>query len=350
MARGVLIWGWQVLGEAVVAKDLTKRFATKKRMGLFRSYSEYVDAIRGVSLKVKYGEVVGLLGPNGAGKTTTIKILSTLLLPDSGSASVCGFDVVREARKVRRNIGIMLSVEKGFYGRLTGRENLLYFGALYGIGRTELERRIRYLLDLVGLNELGGSDRLYEEFSLGMRARLALARALLKDPPVLLLDEPTLGLDPPSARRIRGLVRELAIKEGKAILYTSHNMFEVELVCDRIVLINKGVVVAEGTPEELKSKIPNVRTLELHLRSFSEDLLSEIRGYGLDVQEPTQSSDGLYVLRILARKPEEIVDDVLRLTASRGIDVVKLRIEEPTLEDVFVYFTTTEGVERSGAQ
>jgi len=338
------------LSEAIVARDLTKRFVTKKRVGLFRNYSEYVDAVRGVSLKVRYGEVVGLLGPNGAGKTTTIKILSTLLLPDSGSASVCGFDVVKEPQKVRRNIGIMLSVEKGFYGRLTGRENLLYFGALYGIGKNELEQRIKYLLDLVGLNELGGSDRLYEEFSLGMRARLALARALLKDPPVLLLDEPTLGLDPPSARKIRGLVRELATKEGKAILYTSHNMFEVELVCDKVILINKGVVVAEGTPEELKSRIPKVRTLELHLNSFPEDLLSEIRSYGLDVREPTQSSDGLYVLRILAKRPEEIVDDVLRLTASRGIDVVKLKIEEPTLEDVFVYFTTAEGVEKSGTQ
>lgn len=338
------------MDEAIVARDLTKRFVTKKRVGLFRSYSEYVDAVRGVSLKVRYGEVVGLLGPNGAGKTTVIKILSTLLLPDSGSASVCGFDVIKESQKVRRNIGIMLSVEKGFYGRLTGRENLLYFGALYGIGKRELERRIKYLLDLVGLNELGGSDRLYEEFSLGMRARLALARALLKDPPVLLLDEPTLGLDPPSARKIRGLVRELATKEGKAILYTSHNMFEVELVCDKVILINKGVVVAEGTPEELKSKIPKVRTLELHLSSFTKDLLDEIRSHGLDVREPIQSSDGLYVLRILAKKPEEIVDDVLRLTASRGIDVVKLRIEEPTLEDVFVYFTTAEGVEKSGTR
>lgn len=325
--------------DIIVAENLVKKFVTKKRVGLFRGRNEDVDALRGVSFKVRAGEVVGLLGPNGAGKTTTIKILSTLLLPDSGHATVCGFDVVREAQRVRKVIGIMLSVEKGFYGRLTGRENLTYFGSLYGMEKRELERRANFLLDLVGLKELGGSDRLYEEYSLGMKARLALARALLKDPPVLLLDEPTLGLDPPSARRIRSLVRELASREGKGVLYTSHNMFEVELVCDRVVLINKGKIVAEGTPEELKGMLPNVRTLELYLRRVTEDLIEEVRGYGIEVREPLQTPDGLYILKVLARKPEEIVDDILRATVSRGIDVVRLKIEEPTLEDVFVYFT-----------
>ncbi|MEM1931056.1 MAG: ABC transporter ATP-binding protein [Sulfolobales archaeon] len=327
------------MGDVIVADNLVKRFTTKKRVGLFRSYSEIVEALRGVSFRVRDREIVGLLGPNGAGKTTTIKILSTLLLPDSGCATVYGYDVVREAQKVRKVIGIMLSVEKGFYGRLTGRENLIYFGSLYGMEKQELEKRVDFLLELVGLKELGGSDRLYEEYSLGMKARLALARALLKDPPVLLLDEPTLGLDPPSARRIRGLVRELASSEGKAVLYTSHNMFEVELVCDRVVLINKGVVVADGTPDELKSKLPNIRTLELHLKKVPEGLVDEIRSFGLEVREPLQTPEGLYVLKVLARKPEEVVDDILRAVVSRGVDVVRLKIEEPTLEDVFVYFT-----------
>lgn len=327
------------MSDIIVADNLVKRFATKKRIGLFRSYSESIEALRGVSFRVRNKEVVGLLGPNGAGKTTTIKILSTLLLPDSGYATVCGYDVVREAQKVRKVIGIMLSVEKGFYGRLTGRENLVYFGSLYGMEKRELERRVDFLLELVGLKDLGGSDRLYEEYSLGMKARLALARALLKDPPVLLLDEPTLGLDPPSARRIRSLVRELASSEDKAVLYTSHNMFEVELVCDRIVLINRGVIVADGTPEELKSRLPSIRTLELYLKKVPEGLVDEIRSFGLETREPLQTPDGLYVLKVLAKKPEEVVDDILRATVSKGVDVVRLKIEEPTLEDVFVYFT-----------
>lgn len=324
---------------AIEACDLVKRYVTKKRIGLFKSRTEVVEALKGVSFRVRYGEIVGLLGPNGAGKTTTIKILSTLLLPDSGEAYVCGYDVVREAQKVRRVIGIMISVEKGFYGRLTGRENLIYFGYLYGLEGRELVRRVNYLLDLVGLSELGGSDRLYEEFSLGMKARLALARALLKDPPVLLLDEPTLGLDVPSARRIRSLVKDLARREGKAVLYTSHNMLEVEQVCDRVILIDRGVVVAEGDPEELKSRIPSIRTIELHLSSLPDGLVDDLRKIGLDVREQGQSPDGLYVVKVLAKRPEEVVDDVVRVISSRGVEVSRLRIEEPTLEDVFVYFT-----------
>jgi ABC-2 type transport system ATP-binding protein len=324
---------------AIDARGLVKRYVTKKRVGLLRSRTEVIEALRGVSLRVRYGEVVGLLGPNGAGKTTTIKILSTLLLPDSGVAYVCGYDVVKEAQRVRRVIGIMISVEKGFYGRLTGRENLIYFGHLYGLEGRELTDRVSYLLDLVGLSELGGSDRLYEEFSLGMKARLALARALLKDPPVLLLDEPTLGLDIPSARRIRSLVKDLARREGKAVLYTSHNMLEVEQVCDRVVLMDKGIVVAEGTPEELKSRIPSIRTLELHLSNLPNGLIDDLRMMGLEVREYGQNQEGLYVIRVLTKRPEEVVDDVVRVVLSRGAEVSRLRIEEPTLEDVFVYFT-----------
>lgn len=331
------------MDDAIVAEGLTKKFVTKKRIGLLRSTAESIDALRGVSFRVRYGEIVGLLGPNGAGKTTTVKILATLLLPDSGGAFVGGYDVVREAYRVRRVIGIMLSVEKGFYGRLTGRENLVYFGSLYGIEKRQLEKRVNYILELVGLNELGGSDRLYEEFSLGMRARLALARALLKDPSVLLLDEPTLGLDPPSARKIRNLVRELARKEGKAVLYTSHNMFEVEMVCDRILLINKGVIVAEGTPDELKNRIPKVRTLEIYLRSIPGGLIDDIHKLGVEVREQVHTSEDLFLVKVLTQKPEEVVDDVLKVLMSRNADVVKLKIEEPTLEDVFVYFTEKGG-------
>ncbi len=330
------------MGIAIEARNLVKRYVTKKRIGLLRSRIEVVEALRGVSFVVRHGEVVGLLGPNGAGKTTTVKILATLLIPDAGEARVEGFDVVREVNEVRKRIGIMLSVEKGFYGKLTGRENLEYFGALYGIPEKILRQRIDELLKLLELDRLGGADRLFEEFSLGMRARLALARALLRDPPVLLLDEPTLGLDPPTARRIRGLVRELA-RQGKAILYTTHNMFEAEIVCDRVLLINRGVIVAQGTPEELKSRIPKMRTLEIHVKSVDERVVEKLRSVAGQSVSVSQSSEGLPVLRIVARRPEEIVDDVIKLLTSNNIDIVRMRIEEPTLEDVFLYFTSGGG-------
>ena len=142
--------------------------------------------------------------------------------------------------------------------------------------RKLLEKRINYLLDLLELKELGGSDKLYEEFSLGMKARLAFARALLKDPPIILLDEPTLGLDPVSARKIRRIVKDLAHKEGKAVLYTTHNMFEAEIVCDRILLINKGVIVSEGTPEELKNKIPKLKVVRAILHGGSKEKFSKL--------------------------------------------------------------------------
>ncbi len=148
----------------------------------------------------------------------------------------------------------MLSVERGFFWKLTGIENLRYFGTLYGIPRGELEERIRRVAEVTGLYEVGADRRRFDDMSLGMKARLALARALLRDPQVLVLDEPTLGLDPPSARRIRSLVRELAGK-SRGILLTTHNMFEAEMVCDRVGIIVKGRIVAEGTPQELKARV-----------------------------------------------------------------------------------------------
>lgn len=329
------------MGYAVVAENLKKTYRTKKRKGLLRGVVEEVKALRGVSFKIKRGEVVGLLGPNGAGKTTTVKIISTLLLPDEGEAFVEGYSVVKEASEVRKRIGLLLSVEKGFYGKLTGRENLEYFGALYGLGGRELRDRINHLMKLLELDKLGAVDRLYEEYSLGMKARLGLARALLKDPPVLLLDEPTLGLDPPSARKIRELVKNLA-RQGKAILYTTHNMFEAEIVCDRILLINKGVIVAEGTPEELKSKIPKLRTVVVVVKNTSENVLREIvsrlLGDGVKV-EISVVGEKMFQLKVSMEKPEEYVGGIIRAIVSRGYDIITMRIEEPTLEDVFIYFT-----------
>ena len=330
-----------VVGIAIEVKNLVKRYVTKRRRGLLKSEVEIVEALRGISFDVKHGEVVGLLGPNGAGKTTTVKIIATLLTPDEGEVRVEGFDVVREADEVRKRIGIMLTVEKGFYGKLTGRENLEYFGALYGIPENILKQRIEQLLALLELDKLGAGDRLFEEFSLGMKARLAFARALLRDPPVLLLDEPTLGLDPPTARKIRSLVKELA-RQGKAILYTTHNMFEAEIVCDRVLLINRGVIVAEGTPDELKSRIPKMRALEIYVRNTRENIVEGLQSIVNSSVSVSQTVNGFTVIRILARKPEEIVDDVVKFLALNGIDIVKLEIEEPTLEDVFIYFASGE--------
>jgi len=326
------------LSRAIEVRGLVKRYRVKKRQGLFKSSVEVVEALRGVSFTVDYGEVVGLLGPNGAGKTTTIKILATLLLPDEGEAYVAGYNVVEEPGEVRKRIGLMLTVERGFYGKLTGRENLEYFAALYGLDKEYAEKRIEYLMRLLELDRLGGDYKLFEEFSLGMRARLSLARALLSDAPVLLLDEPTLGLDPPSARRIRELVKRLAREERKAVLYTTHNMFEAEIVCDRILLINRGQVVASGSPQELKDKLPRLKVLTLVLRGGSrEKLQSAMRDLGLKY-EISEEGD-FYSIRVHVKKPEEVFNEVVKRLISSGFDLVSARVEEPTLEDVFIYFS-----------
>lgn len=323
---------------AIVTRKLVKKYVTKKRKGLFKSENKIVEALKGISFKIRYGEVVGLLGPNGAGKTTTIKIVSTLLLPDSGEVYIDGVDAFKNLSYVRNKIGIMLNVEKGFFPKLTGRENLLYFGTLYGLEREVLDKRADYLLELLELKELGGSDKLYEEFSLGMKARLAFARALLRDPPIILLDEPTLGLDPVSARKIRSIVKDLAHKEGKAILYTTHNMFEAEIVCDRILLINKGVIVSEGTPEELKSRIPKLKVIRAILRNGNGEKLSKLIALSLGLKPEVEVVERGLEVKLAIKNPEEILNDLLKVFASVNADVVSLNIEEPSLEDVFIYF------------
>ncbi|MEM4830010.1 MAG: ABC transporter ATP-binding protein [Zestosphaera sp.] len=294
--------------EAVEVVKLVKKYLTKKRKGLLKSEKLVIEALRGISFTVNYGEVVGLLGPNGAGKTTTIKILSTLLLPDSGEARVGGFDVVKEASKVRKLIGVMLSVEKGFYGKLTGRENLIYFGSLYGLSGAGLRRRVGEMMELVGL----------------------------------LLDEPTLGLDPMSARKVRDLVKLLASREGKAVIYTTHNMFEAELVCDKIFLIDKGLIVASGSPEDLKNKVSDIKTVILQVKRGTENLnafLSKLADVTVG-NTITEELDVNYVeIRFNIKSAEESLDKIIKLLSTEGLSMSSFKVVEPTLEDVFIYFT-----------
>jgi len=326
------------LRKAIEVRGLVKKYRVKKRQGFLKSSVEIIEALCGVDFTVNYGEVVGLLGPNGAGKTTTIKILATLLLPDEGEAYVAGYNVVREPNEVRKHIGLMLTVERGFYGKLSGRENLEYFAALYGLDEEYAKKRIDHLIKLLELDRLGGDYKLFEEFSLGMRARLSLARALLSDAPVLLLDEPTLGLDPPSARRIRELVKRLAHEDKKAVLYTTHNMFEAEIVCDKILLINKGVIVASGTPSELKAKLPRLKVLVLSLRGGSIIALQSILK-DLEFKHEISSESDVHQVKIYVQKPEEVFNEVVKKVISTGFELLSARIEEPTLEDVFIYFS-----------
>jgi sodium transport system ATP-binding protein len=206
-----------------------------------------VQAVKNVSFRAGDGQVTGLLGPNGAGKTTTLRILYTILKPDSGSARVDGCDVMRRPLDVQRMIGA-LPDSKGLYPRLTARENIRYFGQLQGMSGPSLEHRIDALADMLEMNSV--IDRRCEGFSSGERMKVAIARALVHDPKNVLLDEPTNGLDVMSTRSMRALIRQLR-DQGKCVLFSSHIMQEVSALCDRIVVIANGVVAANGSPEDL---------------------------------------------------------------------------------------------------
>jgi len=203
--------------------------------------------VRGLTFAVEPGEVLGLVGPNGAGKTTTLRMLATTLRPTRGTATVAGYDVVREPLLVRAHVGV-LPTDPGLYGRLTAAENLRFYGHLCGLEGAPLERRIDELLEWLGLRE--AKHQRTEEFSKGMRQKLALARAVIHDPPVLILDEPTAGLDVLSSRAVIDFIRE-SRQAGRSVLFSSHYLLEADRVCDRIAIIVDGEICALGTPAEV---------------------------------------------------------------------------------------------------
>jgi sodium transport system ATP-binding protein len=217
---------------------------------LARSFGA-VRAVDGVSFQVAAGTIVGLLGPNGAGKTTTLRILSTLLLPDRGSARVAGFDVATESEQVRRHIGVVPDA-KGLYPRLTARENVRYYGRLHGMSGVPLESALDRLAKTLEMQEF--IDRRTEGFSTGQRVKVAIARALVHGPKVVLLDEPTSGLDIMATRAMREAIRRLR-DDGTCVLLSTHIMQEVAALCERIVVIAQGRVKAEGSPEELRQRV-----------------------------------------------------------------------------------------------
>lgn len=307
---------------AITCEDLRKFFRAKVKRSFFSREDSLIRALDGVSLGVERGVVFSLVGPNGAGKTTMVKILSTLLIPDGGRAEVGGYDVVKQANHVRRIIGLVLAPDKGFYTRLTGIENLVYYGRLYGLSKEEAVKKAEQLLELTGLGADGA--RLYEEYSLGMRAKLSIAKALINDPEIVFLDEPTIGLDPLSARRIRSLIKDLAT-QGMTVFMTSHNMWEVEALSNTVAVIKSGKIVAEGSPAELKERLRLSYRLEVEIiADKSPDINFPVtvgeRGYPVVTMETDRPGEDLV----------KVIDEVRRL----GYSVGGVRVLEPSLEEV----------------
>ena len=225
----------------IEVQDLHKSFKTKNGM---------VNAVQGVSFTAHDGEITGLLGPNGAGKTTTLRMLYTLMNPDQGYVKVDGFDSIKEAEDVRRRLGVLPDA-RGVYKRLTARENIQYFGELHGMTQQEIAMRTQALSNALGMEDV--LDRQSEGFSQGQRTKTAIARALVHDPKNVILDEPTNGLDVMTTRGLREFLKQLKA-EGRCVIFSSHIMQEVAALCDRIVIISKGRVMAQGTADELRTQ------------------------------------------------------------------------------------------------
>src|SRR5690348_3369302 len=258
---------------AIEAEGLRRTYKT--HTGTVRRRAKEIEAVRGIDFQVAEGELFGLLGPNGAGKTTTIKMLITLLIPTAGTARVLGLDVVKNPTEVRKKIGYVFGGERGVYERLSGYDNLRYFAELYGVPPRDQKKRIGELLELVGLN--GREHERAEGYSRGMKQRLHVARGLLHDPEVLFLDEPTIGLDPVGARELRSTIASLTAA-GKTILLTTHYMFEADALCDRIAVISKGEIVAEGTPADLKRDVQQGSVVEVEVFGVPKGTIEHVRG------------------------------------------------------------------------
>ncbi len=301
---------------------------------LHRRYTD-IEAVRGVSFSVAPGELFGLLGPNGAGKTTTIKMLNTLLLPTSGSARVLGYDVRSEPMAVRRRIGYVFGGDKGLYDRLSAEDNLRYFAELYCVEPRDQRARIGELLELVGL--AGREKERVEGYSRGMRQRLHIARGLLHRPPVLFLDEPSIGLDPVAARELRRMVADLKY-QGVTIVLTTHYMAEADELCDRIAVIDRGVIQALGTPRELKDRVDTGAVLEVEVVGASPRHLSALSVLPGARDVRAADRDDRKTITIHAVKGADLYAAVM--SELDGLSVTRFTSREPTLEDAYLGILT----------
>ncbi len=283
-------------------------------------------AVDDVSLRVRAGEVLVLLGPNGAGKTTTTRMLAAILAPTSGWARIAGFDVVRQAAQVRGCIGL-LTEHHGLYTRMRAHEYLAFFGSIYGMSSTACASRALELLEQVGMGDTAG--RRLGEFSKGMRQKLALVRALLHDPCALLLDEPTSAMDPASARLVRESIAQLR-SSNRAIVVTTHNLAEAEVLADRIAIIRNGRIAAEGTPSELKRRYLGDPIMELRLAGALNGAAAHLPAGVAAV------ALGRDWLRYQASDPQSINPQVLSAMAQAGLPVVTLSEVGRSLEEVYL--------------
>jgi ABC-2 type transport system ATP-binding protein len=294
-------------------------------------------AVDDISFTVKKGEIFGLLGPNGAGKSTTLRMLSTLSRPTKGTATIGGYDTVKNDMEVRKLIGIV-SEKMIIYNRLTAKENLWFFGSLFNIPKDTLNKRIDDLLELVQLTKWKNAQ--VGTFSTGMRQRMNVVRALLNMPQVLFLDEPTLGLDPQSSVEIRDFIKKLNQEQGTTVIITTHMMLDADLLCDRIAIVDHGKIIALDTSTNLKKIISGADTMiiKLEVANLTPDMITAVKTLKCADAVTQENSATLHVIV----HGEEAFDNIIDVIREKNGKIISMENLQPSLEDVFLHITGHE--------
>lgn len=320
--------------QKIVANNLEKDFIIKEKKGrFFQKKKRVVHAVKGISLEIPKGKIIGLLGINGAGKTTTIRMLSSVITPTRGTLTMNGKDAVQDHMWVKGRINVITGGERNLYWRLNAVENLEYFGSLYGIGRQECKRRARELLKQVGLEDAAKIP--VERYSKGMKQRLQVARGLINNPEYIFLDEPTLGLDIVIAKEIRNLVYRLAKEENRGVLLTTHYISEAEELCDEIYVLDKGEMIANGTKQELKELFACPQKLIIYTNGLTKMCEEELINAGID---------NLLQAELEIIKSRELCitgkgacwGAAMEILLKYQTDILHMEMKEPALEDILM--------------
>lgn len=324
--------------EAIRVENLVKKYRVTiplQRIISERAIRKELTALDGLSFSVNRGEIYGVLGPNGAGKTTLVKVLATMLLPDEGTIRIMEHELPKEEKAVRELIGLSLDeYERTFHLRITGRQNLNFFATLFGIPKSEMKERVDELLHLVGLEDQ--ADKLYLEYSTGMKHKMAIARALLSHPQLLLFDEPTAGLDAKTSRDVGNLVRNLT-RDGTTIMYTTHRLEEAGNICDRILIMDRGKKVVEKSPQELKRLARETEVLQITVSSVADQLVSQLK--------QLETVNDVYVvgtatLRVHCTEIDAALPDIISEIHRAKIKLYQINSFSPSVEDVFLELTS----------
>jgi len=328
------------LSYAVQTINLCKTFRQAKSyrdLILHPFQKKEIVALQNINIQVNKGELFGLLGPNGAGKTTLTKILSGLILPTQGKAYLNGYDVAKDGKQVRNVVGYVVSEERSFYWRLTGRQNLKFFTTLNNLSPSTAKKRIDEVLTLLGLE--GDAEKMFKDYSTGMKQRLAITRGLITNPEILLMDEPTRSLDPSTAQHLRRFIKEKIVgEEKKTVFLATHNLSEAEELCHRVAIINQGKLKACGTLEEIRALLDTRKRYFIELKNPSESLAHKLQNlpviskvaYG----QLGPSSNDNTELEITINENGDI-SEVIEWIVSSGGKVLSCYPQETSLGEIF---------------